>query len=347
MKIRNLFYLPLVVLLLFTSCEKYITPLNTIKEENNIDLNLESGEVIGNGGNGTSCESNIGVVCNGMLEFRDLQHFFDVYECLNISYENYNDSFESLYSSLNDSLYNELCDSLNFNEDLPLINFESNFAYVSYRRHFSNLEDQWLDNSTLDPNADPEANNPFTDEVFMTLFNENRAVKIGTSIYWVSNDGTTYEITNGSCELLADLIRDPKITDPNIIMFGNSTVGDCIDKGRSGQLNYYDNNKKCYKSVVKFNSGFFGTKVLSKIKSYKKRNSGKWKKYRTNLELNVSGVTYDTYCENPVDFYKAKGPKRRRKLKCAIFRGNASLMYKPNTISGGFYCNGNTLYLPL
>lgn len=348
MKSKILIIASLFVMQFITSCEKNITSTNTMSEDNLTEIKLEGGEITGNGGNGTNCEYNVDVACNGILVFRDLQHFFDVYECLNIAYENYNDSFEASHSSLSDSLYNELCDSLNFDEDLPLLNFESNFTYVSYRRHMLNLEDQWLDNTTLDPNLDPEVNNPFTDEIFMTLFNENRAVKIGTSIYWVNKDGITYEIKNGSCELLADLIRDPNITDPNITVFGNSPVGDCIDKGRNGQLNYYDNNKKCYKTVVKFNSGFFGSKVLSKVKSYRKKNSNsKWRRYRTHLEASVSGVTYDSNCESPEDFFKAKGPKRRRKLKCSIFRGNVSLMYKPNTISGGFYCNGNTLYLPL
>jgi hypothetical protein len=302
------------------------------------------GIIIGNGGNGTNCHEGIRMVCDNLLEFSDLQQFWDTYECLELSYEQYNDNFEALHVNLNDSLYDIYCDSIGFDEDEPLLAFERNFnGFVSYRAWFAKEEDNWLNNVNLDPNTDPENNNFFDDDILMTLFNQDRAVKIAGVIYWLGKDGVIYQINNGDCQLLIELQKNPDIQNGNISIFNtNSNSSECDRWDREDDFEEYDGNKQ-FKWILSFKSWPWGTNSKSKIKSYKKKKNGSWKRYRTSLYVSNFGVAYDINCSDPTDYSNYKGIKRRKKLKTKNYWWGLTAQFQYETAAGAFEAKGHSI----
>ncbi len=346
---KKIFYV--LVIFLFASCEKresIVVPINAQEITSADNEGTGSGQIIGNPGGGINCDSGIVMSCGKILEFESMQHFWNTYECLELAYENYNNTYELSTSSLSDSLFDVYSDSIGFNEDQPFINFENQFSgYYSYRRWFADEEDAWLNNTTLNPNTDPENDDFIEDDVLMTLFNKDRAVKIAGVIYWIGKDGTLFQINNGDCSLLAELQNNQDYQSSNITIFSlSNSSSDCKMYGSQTDNQNYDGNKKFY-SKLTFRVWPWGTISKSKIRSYKRKSNGKWKRYKSNLVVSNYGVAYDINCDISEDFSDAKGPKRRRKLKVTYYWGGLTAQYKEYSVAGGFESNGNSMTLSL
>lgn len=121
-----------VVLIVIAGCKKDRMTQNS-SSTNQLINDRERG--------GNDCFEGVKVVCGHILKFNDLQHFQDVYDCLEQAYETWNDDFESQHSLLSDDDYNDYCDSIGFEDDQPLIDFESALNFYSYRKYMSGLED--------------------------------------------------------------------------------------------------------------------------------------------------------------------------------------------------------------
>lgn len=280
-------------------------------------------------GEGRDCYEGVRIVCDHILKFTDMQQFQDVYNCLDQANETWNDNFEAAHSSLSDDDYNAYCDSVGFEEDQPLIDFESALNFYSYRKYMSGLEDTWLANGA-DSASDPENGDVLEDDILATMFSYDKAVMINDTIYWIDNDGTMYLVTNGDCALLAQLQADPVVVSAHnpkrITIFPTKTTNsECRHWDGKGDWNYYASAKK-YKWKTSFRYYPWGTSIKGKVKSYKKKN-GNWKKWKTDLEVNPYGTHYDYNCAESAS-YNVDKQKRRKKLKDKIIWWGEKHQYK-------------------
>ncbi|MDX2304392.1 MAG: hypothetical protein NW226_16420 [Microscillaceae bacterium] len=113
----------------------------------------------------------------------DNNHIQQALDYLESEYETWNDSFESQWVHLNDNDYNAKADQLSFDEDRPLKNFETSFGHSSLRAKIETQINAWLNNTSLDPNTDPENKTGFDDEFLRTLVNDKSEIQVGNSIY--------------------------------------------------------------------------------------------------------------------------------------------------------------------
>lgn len=288
---------------------------------------------------GRDCYEGVEIVCDHILKFTDMQQFQDVYNCLDQAYETWNDNFESLHSSLSDDDYNAYCDSVGFEDDQPLIDFESALNFYSYRKYMSGLETTWLANGA-DSASDPENGDVLEDDILATMFSYDQAVMINDTIYWIDKNGNMYEVTNGDCNLLAQLQADPAGVSANntrITIFPTTTTNsECRHWDGKGAWNPYATDKK-YKWKMSFRYYPWGTSIKSKIKSYKKK-SGNWKKWRTGLEVTPYGTHYDYNCSESASYYTDK-QKRRKKLKDKIIWWGEKHQYKTGDPRSYFSAN--------
>src|ERR1044072_2623621 len=119
----------------------------------------------------------VSLYCGDVPCFANESIFETVLNCLQQHYDHYNNLFQSHFSSLSDSAFNDTADALGFNDEAPLDSFENNYSYASLRTYTNSLENAWLNNSVLDTATDPEDENPFADDpVMSTLFSSHGEV---------------------------------------------------------------------------------------------------------------------------------------------------------------------------
>ncbi|MBS1765717.1 MAG: hypothetical protein JSS90_12210 [Bacteroidetes bacterium] len=301
-------------------------------------------------GGGKDCFEGVKVVCDHILAFTDMQQFQDVYDCLDQAYETWNDDFESAHSSLSDDDYNDYCDSVGFEDDQPLIDFESSLNFYSYRKYMNGLEDTWLANGA-DSASDPDNNDVLDDDILATMFSYDQAVMINDTIYWIDKKtGNIYGVTNSDCNLLAQLQANPAGVAANngaatansskVIMFPTTNGSECNQWGGKSNWHPYSSDKK-YKWTASFKFlPWSSTNIKGKIKSYKKKN-GHWKKYRTGVEVHITGIYYDYQCSQNSTYDKDKA-KRRKKLKAKIINWGEKDQYKSG--DPNYYFRANSAY---
>lgn len=279
-------------------------------------------------GDSRNCYDGVQIVCNHILKFTDMQQFQDVYNCLDQANETWNDNFEAAHATLSDDDYNAYCDSVNFEEDQPSIDFESSLNFYSYRKYMSGLDATWIANGA-DSTSDPEDSDVIEDDILATMFSNDQAVMINDTIYWIDNNGNMYEVTNGDCALLAQLQADPigvSANNSKISLFSIfSPASECRHWDEKHDWNPYASDKR-YKWKMSFRYYPWGTFIKGKIKS-QKRSKGHWKKDRTGLEVTPFGTHYDHLCSASAPYYKHK-QKRRKKLREYIVFWGEKHQYK-------------------
>jgi hypothetical protein len=87
-----------------------------------------------------------------MLSFVDTTHYRIVFDCLEAEYNAHVNAFGSANASLSEDDFNDLADQLGFVDEQPLIDFEQQLGFPSYRRWYENELEQWFDNG-----GDPES----------------------------------------------------------------------------------------------------------------------------------------------------------------------------------------------
>lgn len=81
---------------------------------------------------GSSCASGVRLACGGrILEFTDTAHYQAVYDCLEVEYQAHQDWALGQYGLLDDEAYNDILDSIGFNDDEPLEEFEQCLGFSS------------------------------------------------------------------------------------------------------------------------------------------------------------------------------------------------------------------------
>lgn len=322
---KNKIILPgICLLLLLLGCSKEFQ-----KEEISNTVKSPKSDVI----TGTECADDIEMVCGNMLYFTDMNHFQDVYACLEVECEQWNDAFDLQYSSLNDDDLNDLIDSIGWDEEQPLANFESVYSpnFTSHRAYLRNLEQTWLNNG-MDTTNGPTEYDVLDDEILRTLFNSALSVRIGGTIYHYDSEGNLWEILNADCDLITLINTDPdsashlpgkiKLT-PFLDPRGSSTAS-CKEDWKPDRIfKTYNGDTKRVKLKISYTNrafSFHGIDVVvakGKMVHYKKKN-GNWKTERKNLQVTIDGQARDTCEAVPYPFDGNKGPKKRKRLKCIV-----------------------------
>lgn len=282
---------------------------------------------------GTECADGIEMVCGNMLYFTDMNHFQDVYTCLEVECEKWNDAFDLQYSNLNDDDLNDLIDSIGWDEEQPLLNFETLYApnFNSRRAYLRNLEQTWLNNG-MDTTNDPTEYDVLDDEILSTLFNNNLSVRIGSTIYHFDTDGNLWEILNADCDLITLIDTDPDSAShltgrikliPFLDPRGSSTAS-CKEDWKPDKIfKTYDSDTKRVKLKISYTNrvfSFYGiNQVVAKGKMvHYKKKKGNWKLERKDLQVTVDGQARDTCEATPYDFFDNNGPKKRKRLKALV-----------------------------
>ncbi len=126
-------------------------------------------------GTTTTCTNNIVV-------FAIIALYESTIENLETQIEAHNNSFDQLTIAMTNEQADEYADSIGFDEDKPLTDFENQYNFCSLRKKINTLESQWLEqqgdgNWNLEYNPDSYY---VDDDVERTLLNEQSEVLIGT-----------------------------------------------------------------------------------------------------------------------------------------------------------------------
>lgn len=266
---------------------------------------------------GQSPVKNLETVCStsgitqdsGMLVFRNMNHFRTTLECLESAMENHEAAFEGQNSHLSDEDFNLMADSIGFRDFLPLEEFEQDLNFNSRRQMVENMIQSWLNSPVLDTLNDPDDLDNLSEEL-RTLLSIDGKVIIGGEIYDYLNDP---EEKSSSCRLF------------------------------SGSKKWvpYDNNLKKYKLKVSVASYPWKAKQKAKITNYRQGNGLSWKRYKTNLFIQVGGFVRDNDCNFPLQTGNAIGPNRRSALKTkrVVWQPPTLVKYKKREI----FCAGEVV----
>ncbi|WP_394660350.1 hypothetical protein [uncultured Chryseobacterium sp.] len=86
----------------------------------------------------TSCQNNI-------LVFPTLQDYETAIVKLDQQIEDYNDAFDQQTAGMTDEEADDYAESVGFDENQPLIDFEKDLHFCSLRQYLAELDDTWLD----------------------------------------------------------------------------------------------------------------------------------------------------------------------------------------------------------
>ncbi|MGB3525584.1 MAG: hypothetical protein WBB32_06430 [Flavobacteriales bacterium] len=293
----------------------------------------------------------------GMLEFEDASAFNISYACLNASYEAHLTEFEDAYGHLSEEEMDEVAETTGFVDEKPLIDFEIDLTFFSYRAMLESEENDWLDNGG-EPEDGPGAFAGSFDDVLSTLLNENGAVMIAGEIHVLLEDGSWIIFCN--CEEYGKYINSPEAysfeDNPCAIqatpqfsqVFG--TGGCCNDYGRRTGVQNWGASKNLWEVEYAVPTSandmwaVYGTRAIACVVNYKKVNN-KWKKRRAKLTVGVLGAYQDMECEYSGTITDTKGKKRRKLRIETHIPGDHP--YKTGEMEGYWEWFGNSWAIPL
>jgi hypothetical protein len=83
----------------------------------------------------SECDFRPEMVCGSILHFNSWQEYYDCYNCLDHEFNNWCDNFEDHFSNLSEDDYNNEIETLDWNEDVPLMAYENSIdGYFSLRK---------------------------------------------------------------------------------------------------------------------------------------------------------------------------------------------------------------------
>ncbi|MCF6181640.1 hypothetical protein [Lutibacter sp.] len=133
------------------------------------------------------------------------------------------------------------------------------------------------------------------------------------------------------------------VNNDNVTVVQDSNVGCRYFKSKKKYIKYTAGKKVWVK--VKFDNvgGGLYFKAKAKIKSFKQKSNGHWKRYRTSLGVQVAT---DYFCGGFYQVTKSMKRKRRKKLKRTITRvgvsGNLKARSDGESVIGGFEYGGKS-----
>jgi hypothetical protein len=286
---KNLKVLGLIAFLGFiTSCEKdmqapisQMTKTSTPIQAFTVNLN--------------ACAKDMGgIVFDGtMLVFQDGNHFTRVMTCLSEQVDNNEENFENQTASMTDDDANRYAQSIRYEEDQPLIDFENSLGFYSLRSKLSAASEQWLNNPVLDETTNPD-NHVIVDDVLRALLNTAGKIKIGNQV----------------CDFSSPMY--PYRGGPSCYLWGRTLA----------PAKRYDNGKKQLWVRTSLLGIPFAGHSVAKVKgvSYRLARGGQaWERFRTNLTADIGGTARDGHCDNVARIANIKTRKRSAKITCRYF----------------------------
>ncbi len=263
--------------------------LGACKKTNNFQQNdtLQASTMVSSTFQVKSFSTNHGVI--KVLKFNSWRDFDNLAKSLTAQVAAKDDSFVNANAGLSEQAINDLEETLQIDFETPLIQFENTNGFTnSYRKVYNDAMKIWLGKPTLDLNQNPKNKTLFSGGE-LSLLNQYQQVMIGDTLYHCTNNKYAVIISNYSAGIDFVLDNPNATTLPAQIMgwwFINDPVGCALWK-KKGVYPYETSDRKIWTSAG-IRSFTVYCKNLAEMESYKKKSNGNWKKYRTDLGLNVA-----------------------------------------------------------
>jgi hypothetical protein len=287
---------------------------------------------------------------NGMLVFTDTTHFKSVMLQLENEYEAWNDQFEATWGYLSGDLYDQKAEQLSFDEEKPLKNFVKLFGLTPLKSKINTEQDVWLTNNVLDMNTYPLKDFGTSDPVIASMLNQQGEVKIGSTYYHITEGGkgNWVEIRNNDINALTKVRNKQPLADSSIVTlekrYSNSDDGQfCDTRVSRDSLQVYENGDKRFTYMIGVRRTLWWTITKAEIHSFKKKNRGGWKGFKTDLKLQLEGNLYDFDCQSPTYFQTGTKEKKRKNLVLKHTSGGGLFKTQQGEIASYNYCNGQSL----
>jgi hypothetical protein len=250
-----------------------------------------------------------------ILAFNDLQAYEDMVSQLENSVESWDDAFVDQYDYLNDEDLNAKEETLKFDDEKPLTNFEMQNNFYSLRNKYYAEEDAWLNHENLDEKTNPNNNELYNfSEAEMTLMNPEGEIKIGNKIYKYLEGGTLKILDGDFSKLVRYNNEDYTVLNEANVEYddnSNRSNNSCDGWELTSAYDSYASGKRVYLNVSIRTFSSFHTRFKSKIISYKKRHH-RWKRYRRRLKV---GIQVHSFCGGyNIPSWSGYKNKRRKKL---------------------------------
>ena len=226
-------------------------------------------------------------VSNGLLVFASESHAATVLADLEAAAISADDAFVSEYSTLDEDELNDMEDLVGFNYLQPYIDFEDDLNFSSLRAKVEADIQTWLDNGGSE--SDDPDNHFIGDDLARTILNEQAEVMIGGSIYKFFENGSYIAITDGSFTTLTAIRNGGDPDDYNNVVWFAKNAESCKTNKYTNIYKHSGSGKFRMKCRVGIYYYPWGCGFVAKTKSYKKKNNGKWRKYRTKIDVCVGG----------------------------------------------------------
>lgn len=262
------------------------------------------------------CAETVKLACGGaILAFSDAAHYQAVYDCLDNECSVYNDAVEQQYGYLGEDDYNTLLDNMGYNEEQPLIDFETAHSFFSLRQQLYDAETQWLQAGN-DPEFMPD-NECIADPIQQTLYSTMNAVMIGGVILVTDRNCEQWLITNGDCNLIQQIYNDPKgVNDPGAQKAQHiGANGECryneLDKGTKTSGNR--KAKWRFGQSIDMYDPYNPTGVFLAVQRTYKKKLGIWMRHRAEQTMDMDGTASDSNCDE--NSFAATRSDRRWRMK--------------------------------
>lgn len=292
----------------------------------------------------TSCQNNI-------LIFPTLQDYETAIVKLDQQIEDYNDAFDQQTAGMTDTEADDYAESVGFNENQRLIDFEKELKFCSLRQHLAELDDAWLDqqgDGAWDLNTSPDEYyiDDETERALLSLGSEFIVgdCKNGYTLYkrydWgyasfpINDIGTATDIltalnsiTNptqqpinigGATQAQVSQAAEPyKDSGINVVATVPAPQGGYCHSEIKEKGEYLFSPERRIMWKHKFKDAHFPnfpgqTLMKTFTKSFRKKK-GKWKKFKATIFTGFYGKTATAYQCNDYGTEPLTGKEKRRK----------------------------------
>jgi hypothetical protein len=231
-----------------------------------------------------------------MLSFSSSKAFDSTLHVLDSLVEFQEDNFISQYGHLSDSLLNDMEDQLNYDDQAPMENFESQLGFSnSLRNVFNSLEAIWLSDTARTLASHPVSQYPLSGAE-MTLLNSSGEVMIGDTILKISLNGYI-AFTDGDFNKLNQFNNGDSsiLSHSSVIYHFRDWFSDCEPWIWSNSQLIVNSNKLLV-MVLTFHAYPWKSVSAATILSYKKLIGNLYRSYRTSLGVCNTSLFYDEMC---------------------------------------------------
>jgi hypothetical protein len=275
-----------IIVVTIISCKK---PENLVNPES-ISNNREGG------GGGRVCCNGITTICSGtIMYFPTLTDFDNTVNCLEDAYEAWNTAFDNTYDSTIYTIdqWDDYADSIGFNEDEPLIEFEECTRFSSLRMYLDSLENEWEETHNLDSIHDPDLVTVIDDDIEQCLYNRFNEIAIGDTIYKFYKDGTVIAIGGLDCNAIEEVRKDSTFRNSRIAAY-NPPPPTPTGLGLSASCTIWSDRMKqsfpYHKNSIEWvpkNIGYSNTEKTTNLKKYIQNNK------KIFLKMDIEGSEFN------------------------------------------------------